>query len=118
MFVSTGLVLARTVYRTVEYFGYDRLAAVQSLDGGVSPILRYEWFFYVFEATLMLVNSTLWSVFHPRRYLPRTNRVFLERDGVTETEGPGWEDERPKWVTFLNPFGNLRKTGREAVESD
>lgn len=114
MYVSTGLVLTRTVYRTVEYFGYDGLAAAAAAGGGgeeeeVSPILRYEWFFYVFEATLMLVNSAMWSVFHPRRFLPRNNRVFLERDGVTETEGPGWEDPRAKWVTFLDPFGCLRR---------
>lgn len=101
MYVSTGLILTRTVYRTVEYFGYDRsIAADQS-----SPILRYEWFFCVLEATPMLLNSFMWSVFHPRRYLPGNNHKFLERDGITETEGHGWKDERPLWVTFLDPFG-------------
>lgn len=40
---------------------------------------RYEWFFNVFEATLMLCNSWLWSVRHPRKYLPRSTRVCLSR---------------------------------------
>lgn len=111
MYISTGLILARTVYRTVEYFGFDRL----TVGDYSSPILRYEWFFYVFEATLMLLNSTLWSVFHPRRFLPGNNRVYLERDGVTETEGHGWQDDRPKWETFLDPFGCFRGTGKEAA---
>lgn len=116
MYVSTGLVFTRTVYRTVEYFGYDRaLAEDQS-----SPILRYEWYFYVFEAMLMLLNEFMWSVFHPRRFLPGNNRVFLERDGITETEGSGWNDGRPKWVTFLDPFGWCGGKGREpeALQDD
>lgn len=103
MYASTALILARTVYRTVEYFGFDRV--VQTQGGEVPVLLRHEWFFYVFEASLMLANTAMWVVFHPRRYLPGNNRVFLERDGVTETEGPRWKDERPMWVTFVDPFG-------------
>lgn len=106
MYLSTVLILVRTIYRTVEQFGFDALT--KSEEGAEpSPIFRYEWFFWVFEATLMLVNSCMWTVFHPRRYLPVNNRIYLERDGVTETEGPGWKDERPTWVTFLDPFGCL-----------
>ncbi|KAJ4417347.1 hypothetical protein N0V82_006211 [Gnomoniopsis sp. IMI 355080] len=111
MYVSTGLVLVRTVYRTVEYFGYDRSRAADQS----SPILRYEWFFYLLEATPMLLNSFMWSVFHPRRYLPGNNREFLERDGITETEGHGWKDERSMWVTFLDPFGWCTGTGWEKL---
>lgn len=111
MYVSTGLILVRTVYRTVEYFVVDTSAAA----GQSSPILKHEWFFYVFEATLMLLNSFMWSLFHPRRYLPGNNRVSLERDGVTETEGAGWEDGRPMWVTFLDPFGWFTSKGRKSV---
>lgn len=91
MYISTSLVLARTVYRTVEYFGESDLVTSRGGDD-VAPILIYEWFFYVFEASLMLVNVFLWSVFHPRKSLSVDNRIFLERDGVTETTGPGWKD--------------------------
>lgn len=101
LYASTALLLVRTVFRTVEYFGYDRAGGLAAL-----PVLwRYEWFFYVFEAVLMLLNSVLWAVFHPRRYLPGSGRVYLERDGVTETEGAGWEDGRARWVTVVDPFG-------------
>lgn len=44
----------------------------------------------------MLLNEFIWSVFRPWRFLPGDNRVVLERDGVTETEGSGWEDGRPE----------------------
>lgn len=106
MYISTVLVLIRTIYRTVEYFGFDRYDTKQT-GSGYSPIVRYEWFFYVFEAALMFTNSSMWAVFHPRRYLPVNKRIYLERDGVTEVEGPGWKDERPNWMSFVDPFGCL-----------
>lgn len=115
MYISTALVLARTIYRTVEYFGFDRF---ESNDAGpeYSPILRYEWFFYFFEATLMFTNSSMWAAFHPRRYLPLNKRIYLERDGVTETEGPGWNDERSYWMTFLDPFGCMHMHRRSHAQ--
>lgn len=106
MYVSTALVLVRTIYRSVEYFGFDRLAKAAAADE-ISPLLRYEWFFYVFDASVMLVNSCLWTVFHPRKYLPANNRIYLEHDGVTETEGPEPKVERSSWMMFLDPFGCL-----------
>ena len=51
-----------------------------------SPLMRYEWFFYVFEAVPMFVNTFLMNWFHPAKYLPRSNKVFLAQDGVTEVE--------------------------------
>lgn len=112
MYVSTALVLVRTVYRSVEYFGFDGLAEAEATGGEVSPLLRHEWFFYVFDASLMLVNSCLWTVYHPRRYLPVNNRIHLEQDGVTETEGPGWKAERSPWMTSVDPFGYLGKAAK------
>ncbi len=38
------------------------------------------------------------------RFLPRNNRIYLAEDGVTEIEGPGYEDKRPFIVTFFDPF--------------
>ncbi|POS70259.1 RTA1 domain-containing protein [Diaporthe helianthi] len=65
LYVSTALIEARTIYRTVENFG---LAGMRIQRGGADllanlpPELRYEWFFYVFEASLMLANAVLWNV--------------------------------------------------------
>jgi hypothetical protein len=40
--------------------------------------------FYVFEATLMLLNSALWNVWNPGRYMPGNSRLYLAPDGRTE----------------------------------
>ena len=109
LYTSSGLILIRTIYRTVEYLGTTTLssAGVGFDFTSLSPILRYEWFFYVFEASVMLVNVVLWSVRHPRRYLPQDYRVYLAKDGVTEVQGPGWDDKRGFLVTLMDPFGML-----------
>ena len=61
------------------------------------PILRYEWFFYVFESTTMLLNSAVWNIWHPGRYLPRLHNVHLLPDG-TEVESEEDTDTRPLLV--------------------
>ncbi|KAF7563761.1 hypothetical protein G7046_g377 [Stylonectria norvegica] len=105
LYTSTALILARTIYRLVEYFSVAELHVKPGFDPmSMSAIIRYEWFFYVFEAVVMLCNSVLFNVRHPRRYLPRSNKIYLAQDGVTEVEGPGLKDPRPKWQTFLDPF--------------
>lgn len=93
MYVSMGLILVRCIYRLVEHLDFTSidLNDYESLLR-LSPILRYEWFFYVFEATLMLLNSVLWNVWNPARYLPGKYHVYLAKDGVTELEGK--EDNR------------------------
>jgi len=52
----------------------------------------------------MVVNSVLLNARHPMRYLPRDNKVYLAEDGRTEVLGPGYEDPRRWWITFLDPF--------------
>ena len=52
----------------------------------------------------MIINSALLNVRHPRRYLPRNNKIYLAQDGVTEIEGPGYEDKRPFLKTIIDPF--------------
>ncbi|KAH8659856.1 hypothetical protein BX600DRAFT_466829 [Xylariales sp. PMI_506] len=84
MYTSGALISIRCIYRLVEQTGTTTKAAAGADLMNLSPIVRYEWFFYVFEATLMLLNSALWSVRHPRRYLPESNLVYLARDGITE----------------------------------
>jgi len=121
---SMGLILIRTIYRMVEHFGLtsdnDVLAEQLRNDPmSISPVLRYEWFFWVFEAIMMLFNVVLWNYRHPRRYLPQSKRVHLERqeDGsyaeVTGSAAGGrWKDDRPLWVTLLDPFGWFSSNGK------
>ncbi|KAK8037966.1 hypothetical protein PG994_014733 [Apiospora phragmitis] len=116
LYISSGLVLIRTVYRLVEHFSTSRTQLMDpNLDwNSVSPILRYEWFFYVFEAAVMLINMFLWNAFHPRRYLPESYQMYLAQDGKTELAGPGWESGQNFWITLIDPFGFMQcALGRE-----
>jgi hypothetical protein len=106
LYISTFLILVRCIYRIVEHFGASKIRASSSEDlGELSSILRHEWFFYVFEASLMLINAFLWNWQHPRRFLPEKSNVYLAQDGETELKGPGWKDQRPFLVTLCDPFG-------------
>ncbi|PLB53540.1 hypothetical protein P170DRAFT_508135 [Aspergillus steynii IBT 23096] len=107
LYASTLLIMVRCIYRIIEHFGISSIDRSNARLEDLSPILRHEWFFYVFEATLMLVNTLLWNVSHPRRYIPQHCNVYLAQDGVTELEGPGWKDNRPFVVTLMDPFGWL-----------
>lgn len=104
LYISTGLVEARTIYRVVEYYGIAKLYYHMGMDANDFPVeIRYEWFFYVFEATLMLFNAYLWNVRHPRKYLPKSTKMYLDKDGVTEATGPGFKDT--SWLaSLLDPF--------------
>ena len=82
-------------------------------------VVRYEWYFYVFEAAVMLTNLVMFNVLHPRRYLPRNNKIYLSPDGITEIEGPGYEDPRKLWQTLIDPFdirGLINGRGRQNEE--
>lgn len=119
LYVSTALIEARTIYRTVEYFGLAGVRFHRGMDPAEwPPEFRYEWFFYVFEASLMLANALLWNLRHARKYLPADTRVFLSpHDGVTEVEGPGYKDSRSFVVTLLDPFDLYGlATGRDKRE--
>ena len=105
LYCSSALITVRTIYRTVEYFSISGVRFGPDFDPmSISPIVRYEWFFWVFEALLMITNSVLLNVRHPARYLPRNNKIYLAQDGVTEIEGPGYADKRNFFVTFFDPF--------------
>ena len=116
LYGSMFLILARCIYRLVEHTGgtkkdLDNLEALQKL----SPILRYEWFFYVFEATLMLINSILWNIWNPGRFLPKNYNIYLGPDG-NEIEGEEQADNRALWAKVANiiSFGVLYRKKRQA----
>lgn len=115
LYISMLLILIRCIYRLVEHVGntevdLDDFETLRAL----SPLLRHEWFFIVFEACLMLINSVLWNVFNPGRYLPQDRAVHLASDGMTETKANVISDNRPIYVQItylvLNTltFGLLR----------
>lgn len=106
LYISTAIITVRTIYRIVEYFDISNLnISAPGFDPqSISPLIRYEAFFYVFEASLMLANSVLLNVRHPRRWLPKTTKVYLAKDGVTEVMGPGYKQERNFFATVFDPF--------------
>lgn len=93
MYVSAIIVTIRCIYRLVEY-----------IEGWESPIYQNEVYFWIFEAIIMFINTALLNIWHPGKRLPKSNSVFLDRDGVTERRGPGWADDRPWIVTVFDPF--------------
>ncbi|KAI1165284.1 RTA1 like protein-domain-containing protein [Nemania serpens] len=106
LYISTALILVRTIYRTVEYF---EIETINFFDPGFdpraqSPIVRYEWLFYIFEAALMLINSVLINARHPRRWLPQSTKVYLAKDGISEILGPGYKEDRNFVATLFDPF--------------
>ena len=93
LYISNALILIRHIFRTLETFqGYN------------GYLQTHEAFFYVFDGLLVLINSLMLNIWHPSRFLPRSNKIYLSRDGVTELEGPGWVEKRPFIVTLLDPF--------------
>jgi len=106
LYISMGLILVRSIFRTVEHTGNTtvRLGDLEALRS-LSPLLRYEWYFYIFEATLMLLNSVLWNIWNPGRYLRKN--VHLSTDGETEVEADRQLDHR----TILAKIGNVLTFG-------
>jgi hypothetical protein len=93
LYVSATIVTIRCIYRLVEY-----------ISGWDSAIYKNEVVFWIFEAVIMFLNTLLLNFWHPGKRLPKSNSVFLDRDGVTERRGPGWTDDRPWIVTLFDPF--------------
>jgi hypothetical protein len=110
MYITSSLVLIRCIYRVVEHFAAEAVPRLAGKDiNAISPVIRYEWYFYVFEIIPMLAYTYLWNFRHPRHYLPQNHRVYLCKDGKTEKVGPGWIDDRGFVVTAVDPFGWFRK---------
>lgn len=57
--VANLLILIRTLLRLVEY-----------AMGTSNYLTNHEWFFYVFDATLMFLVAVIFLIFHPGYYLP------------------------------------------------
>ena len=123
LYTSMAFIFARCVFRLVEHTGNTKidLGDMEALRE-LSPLLRYEVYFYIFEATLMLVNSWLWNTWHPGRYLPRVSHVFLAQDG-TEVVGERDIDSRSLLARVMHvlTFGVLfrdKTKGEHNILSD
>ena len=105
LYFSSVLIGTRAIFRTVEYYSVTHFLVKPGIDpSSASVIIRYEVFFWVFEALLMLANSVLLNARHPMRSMPRDLTVYLAEDGVTEKVGPGYEDRRFFLIGMLDPF--------------
>jgi hypothetical protein len=87
------LILFRNVYRAVDAF-----------VGSGGYLDTHEVFIYVFDALPMLLNSFMMNYWHPAKYLPPSNKIYLSKDGSTELTGPGWVDPRNFFLTLIDPF--------------
>lgn len=107
VYISSVFILIRNIYRCIEAW-----------QGYTGYLHKHDAFFYVFDAGLMLVNTTMLNAWHPARYLPSNNKVYLAKDGVTEVEGPGWVDSRGWLMSTLDPFdlaGLIRGKDKETA---
>ncbi|KAF4625407.1 hypothetical protein G7Y89_g12762 [Cudoniella acicularis] len=105
LYCSSVLVGIRAIYRTVEYYSVTTFIYKPGMDpSSAPPIIRYEAFFWVFEALIMLANSFLWNFHHPMAFLPTDSRIYLAEDGITEVVGPGYEDLRFFIIAMVDPF--------------
>ncbi|EDN09305.1 RTA1 domain-containing protein [Histoplasma capsulatum] len=93
LYLSCALLTVRNVYRAVETF-----------EGWGSVVGRTEAYFWCLDAVPIFINAVLMNVFPPASCLPRSNVVYLARDGKTERIGPGWVDDRNFFLTVFDPF--------------
>ncbi|KAJ0121935.1 RTA1 domain-containing protein [Diaporthe amygdali] len=121
LYMSMTLIFVRCLYRLVENATGTTSVDLRNIEAlrRLSPLLRYEVFFYIFEASLMLVNSALWNVRHPGRYLPQDHHIYLAQDGTEVEADEEPSDRRPFVLNMANTLfcGMLfrdKKTGPHA----
>ena len=95
-------------------------------DRGLFPRKSHSLYLYtslanplqVFEATLMYLNVLILNLFHPGRFLPKNDKIYLDAQGQeVESAGDrgGWDDDRPWYTTLFDPF-NLQGLIRDYKE--
>lgn len=108
LYLSCLLITARTIFRTVEYFVASKMAPPYTSENQISPLIRYELYFWVFEAMPMAMNSLLLNIRHPGKYLPRNALAYLGQDGVERDGAKFGSDRRPLWLKIVDPLDLVR----------
>ncbi|RMZ87989.1 hypothetical protein DV736_g4778, partial [Chaetothyriales sp. CBS 134916] len=93
LYVSTFLIVLRNTFRTASAF-YPYISAVNTSES----------LLFCLEYLPMLLNTYLFNVFPPAKYLPVNHKIYLAVDGRTEIQGPGMSDRRMFLLTILDPF--------------
>lgn len=93
MYISSIIISSRHIFRVVDVW-----------QGYTGYLETPEWPLYVFDGAFMFANTFMLNIWHPMKYLPHDNKIYLSKDGVTERWGPGWIDKRPFLMTFVDPF--------------
>lgn len=108
LYMSMALILIRCIYRLIEHLGNTAvdLEDIEKLKN-LSPILRHEYYYYIFEASLMLVNSVLWNIWNPSRFLPSNHLIHVAKDGNAETIADQGKDDR----SLLAKLGHILTFG-------
>jgi hypothetical protein len=111
LYLSMAIIFVRCVFRLVEMATSSTSVDISSMEAlmKLSPVLRNEAYFYIFEASLMFINSVLWNIRHPGPYLPGDPHIYLAQDGTeVEAEADGRE-QRPMLLNMANTlmFGLL-----------
>lgn len=120
LYASMALIFSRCVFRLVEYTGNTKIDISDPVASRrLTPLLRYEAYFYAFEASLILCNSILWNIWSPGRLLPRDYHFYLARDG-TEVTGKEQVDNRPGWAKLghVVTFGVFFRRRDEIYNND
>ena len=74
LYLSSILIATRTIFRIVDSF------EAVSFNSWHDDELK--WGFWVFEASLMLLNTVMLNFRHPAKYLPKLLRTYLGEDGA------------------------------------
>ncbi|KAI4125649.1 MAG: hypothetical protein LQ338_004141 [Usnochroma carphineum] len=105
MYISSVIISSRHIFRAVDVW-----------QGYTGYLETHEWPLYVFDGAFMFANALMLNIWHPMKYLPNDNKIYLSKDGTTERFGPGWEDKRPFLITLVDPFdiaGIFKKRDKE-----
>jgi hypothetical protein len=86
-YVSAGLIIGRSVYRTVEFGTIDFSTTTQGY------LYTNEWPFYALDAVPIFIATVLFNVVNPANYLPAKKGTRM--DGSVETPAGHWWSRTP-----------------------
>jgi len=106
LYITSLMMMVRCVVRIIEGFQISACPGLAQLWCGA--IRRNEWYLWTFEVANIELFVAALALWHPCRYLPNDQRVYLDPvDHETERMGPGYgkADKRNFFVTLLDPSG-------------